>query len=74
MFETGAVTLLDRAELMNDEFADVTLAVTLDAGDPDVEATANRVLFSRKLRYLLSQFVRDSANLTVAHFGTFQQA
>ncbi|OLP87149.1 hypothetical protein AK812_SmicGene31666 [Symbiodinium microadriaticum] len=32
MLETGAVTLLDRAELMNDEFTDDTLAVALDAG------------------------------------------
>ena len=63
MLETGAVTLLDRAELMNDEFTDDTLAVALDMGDTDVEQTASRVLFSRKLYYLLSQLVRDSAKL-----------
>ena len=32
MFETGAVTLLDRAELMSDEFTDETLTVTFDTG------------------------------------------
>ena len=57
MFETGAVALLDRAELMTDEFTDDTLRVVLDTGDVDQDATASRVLFSRKLHYLLSQLV-----------------
>ena len=61
MFETGAVALLDAAEIRNDEFLDDNLAVTLDTGDVDAEATAARVLFSRKLHYLLSQLVKDSA-------------
>ena len=65
MFETGAVTLLDAAETRNDEFLDEHLAVTLDTGDVDAEATAARVLFSRKLHYLLSQLVKDSAKLIV---------
>ena len=65
MFETGAVTLLDAAEARNDEFLDDNLAVTLDTGDVDAEATAARVLFSRKLHYLLSQLVKDSAKLVV---------
>ena len=65
MFETGAVTLLDAAEIRNDEFLDEHLAVTLDTGDVDAEATAARVLFSRKLHYLLSQLVKDSAKLIV---------
>ena len=61
MFETGAVALLDRAEMMNDELTDETLQVILDTGDVDQDATAARVLFSRKLHYLLSQLVKDSA-------------
>ena len=65
MFETGAVTLLDAAEARNDEFLDDHLAVTLDTGDVDAEATAARVLFSRKLHYLLFQLVKDSAKLIV---------
>ena len=65
MLETGAITLLDRAELMNDEFTDDTLAVALDTGDPDVEQSASRVRFSRKLHYLSSQLVRDSAKRSV---------
>ena len=52
MFEIGAVTLFDRAELMNDEFIDEILEVIFDTGDPDVEQTANSVLFSRKLHFL----------------------
>ena len=52
MFETGAVTLMDRAELRADEFLDEHLQVTLDIGDADAEQTANRVLFSRKLHYV----------------------
>ena len=32
MFETGAVTLMDRAELRADEFPDEHLQVTLDTG------------------------------------------
>ena len=65
MFETGAVTLMDRAELRADEFFDEHLQVTLDTGDVDAEQTANRVLFSRKLHYLISQLVKDSAQLIV---------
>ena len=65
MFETGAVALLDAAEIRNDEFLDEHLAVTLDTGDVDADATAARVLFSRKLHYLLSQLVKDSAKLIV---------
>ena len=65
MFETGAVTLMDRAELRADAFLDEHLQVTLDTGDVDAEQTANRVLFSRKLHYLLSQLVKDSAKLIV---------
>ena len=65
MFETIAVTLMDRAELRAEEFLDEHLQVTLDTGDVDAEQTANRVLFSRKLHYLLSQLVRDSAKLIV---------
>ena len=65
MFETGAVALLDRAEMMNDELTDETLQVILDTGDVDQDATAARVLFSRKLHYLLSQLVKDSAKLVV---------
>ena len=63
MFETGAVTLMDRAELRTDEFLDEHLQVTLDTGDVDAKQTANRVRFSRKLHYLISQLVKDSANL-----------
>ena len=65
MFETGAVTLMDRAELRADEFLDEHLQVTLDTGDVDAEQTANRVLFSRKLHGLISQLVTDSAKLIV---------
>ena len=64
MFETGAVTLLDNAEACNDEFLDEHVGVTLEL-DVDAEATAARVLFSRKLRYLLSQLVKGSAQLIV---------
>ena len=64
MFETGAVTLMDRAELRADEFPDEHLQVTLDTG-VDAEQTANRVLSSRKLHYLISQLVKDSAKLVV---------
>ena len=63
MFETGAVTLMDRAELRAEEFLDEHLQVTLDTGDVDAEQTANRVLFSRKLHYLISQLVKDRRNL-----------
>ena len=65
MFEPSAVTLLERAELSADEYTDDTLTVVLDTGDIDPEATAARVLFSRKLHYLLSQLVKDSARLVV---------
>ena len=65
MFETGAVTLMDRAELRTDEFLDEHLQVALDTGHVDAAQTANRVLFSRKLHYLISQLVRDSAKLIV---------
>ena len=65
MFETGAVTLMDRAELRAEEFLDEHLQMTLDTGDVDAEQTANRVLFSRKLHYLLSQLVKDSVKLIV---------
>ena len=61
MFDKGAVTLMDRAELRADEFLDEHLQVTLDTGDVDAEQTANRVLFSRKLHYHVSQLVKDSA-------------
>ena len=68
MFEVGAVTLMEQAEVRTaaqGDFTDVDLNVTLDTGDPDLEATANRVLFSRKLHYLISQLVKDSAKLVV---------
>ena len=65
MFEAGAVTLLDNAEALTTEFTDAHLEVTLDTGDVDVDATRSRVLFSRKLHYLLSQLVKDSAKLVV---------
>ena len=65
MFETGAVALLDRAEMMTDELTDEALQVVLDTGDVDQDATAARVLFSRKLHYLLSQLVKDSAKFVV---------
>ena len=65
MFETGAVTLLDNAETSNDEFLDEHLNLTLDTGDVDADATAARVLFSRKVRYLFLQIVKDSAKLIV---------
>ena len=55
MLEKGAVSLMDRAELRADEFLDEHLQVTLDTGDVDAEQTANRVLYSRKLHYLISQ-------------------
>ena len=64
-FETVLVTLLDRVELMNDEFADETSLVVLDTGDPEEEATAFRLLFFRKLHYHLSQLVTDSGKLIV---------
>ena len=63
MFETGAVTLLDNAEARNDELLDEHLNVTLDTGDVDAEQTAARVLFSGKLRCLISELVKDSAKL-----------
>ena len=69
MFEVGAVTLMEQAEVRTaaqGDFTDVDLNVTLDTGDPDLEATANRVLFSRKLHYLISQLVKDSQNLLFA--------
>ena len=68
MFEVGAVTLMDQAEVRTPaqgDFTDVDLTVILETGDPDQEATANRVLFSRKLHYLISQLVKDSAKLVV---------
>ena len=65
MFEPSAVTLLDRAEMSAGEYTDETLQVVLDTGDLDADATAQRVLFSRKLHYLLSQLVKDSARLVV---------
>ena len=46
MFETGAVTLLGRAEWMNDEITDETLEVQLDTGGPDVEQSANNTFLS----------------------------
>ena len=51
MFETGAVTLMGRAELRADELLDehLNLQVALDTGDVDAEQTANRVLFSQKV-------------------------
>ena len=56
------MTLLDRAERTTDEFLDELWQVTLDTGDVDAEQTANQVFFSRKLHYLTSQLVKDSAN------------
>ena len=47
MFETGAVTLMDRAELRAEEFLDEHLQMTLDTGDVDAEQTANRVSFDK---------------------------
>ena len=68
--KNGLGTLLDTAGLMNGEFSDETLEVQLDTGDPDEEQTANRVLFSRKLLYLLSHRIRDSAKLIVDRMRT----
>ena len=65
MFEASAVTLLDRAERRTDVFRDEHLQVTLDAGDVDVEQSANRLLFPRKLHDSISQLVKDSAKLIV---------
>eukprot|EP00439_Symbiodinium_sp_Y106_P076225 s1078_g15.t1 len=65
MFETGAVTFMDRAELRADEFLDEHLQVTVDTGDVIAEQTANRGLFSRMLHYLISQLVKDSGKLIV---------
>ena len=45
MFETGAVTLMDRAELRAEEFLDEHLQVTLDTGDVDAEQTAEPSTF-----------------------------
>eukprot|EP00439_Symbiodinium_sp_Y106_P025901 s3079_g3.t1 len=56
---------MDRAELRADEFRDEHLQVTLGTGDVDAEQTANRILFFRKLHYLISQLVKDSAKLIV---------
>ena len=72
MFDKGAVTLMDRAELRADEFLDEHLQVTLDTGDVDAEQTANRVLFSRKLHYHVSQLVKDSAKRRHP-FGTWRR-
>ena len=60
--------MMDQAEVRTPaqgDFTDVDLTVILETGDPDQEATANRVLFSRKLHYLISQLVKDSAKLVV---------
>ncbi|CAE7366017.1 unnamed protein product, partial [Symbiodinium sp. CCMP2456] len=68
MFEVGAVTLMDRAETRTPaqgDFGDKDLQVVLDTGDVDAEQTASRVLFSRKLHYLIAQLVKDSAKLVV---------
>ena len=68
MFEVGAVTLMERAEArtpLQGDFTDDDLQVTLDTGDVDREQSASRVLFSRKLHYLISQLVKDSAKLVV---------
>ncbi|OLP93880.1 hypothetical protein AK812_SmicGene24159 [Symbiodinium microadriaticum] len=59
---------MDQAEVrtaLQGDFTDADLTVTLDTGDADAETTANRVLFSRKLHYLISQLVKDSAKLVV---------
>ena len=64
-FEPSAVTILDHVEILAAEYTDADLNVFLDTGDIDEDRSARRVLFSRKLHYLLSQLTEDSARLVV---------
>ena len=66
MFDSTSVSTLERIEQNpTREITDDDMTVMLDALDVDQEATANRVLFSRKLHYLLAQLVKESARLVV---------
>ena len=63
MFETSAIGVLDRVEGRAEPIQDEDLAITLDTGDPDVEASRKAVTFSRKLHYLLASLTTDTARL-----------
>ena len=66
MFDSTSVSTLERIEENpTREITDDDMTVMLDALDVDQEATAKRVLFSRKLHYLLAQLVKESARLVV---------
>ena len=66
MFESASVSTLERIEENpTQEITDDDMTVMLDALDVDQEATAKRVLFSRKLHYLLAQLVKESARLVI---------
>ena len=65
MFEQTAVQLLEQAEVSPNAITDAHLQVTLADGTADADATRNRVTFSRKMHYLLSNLTRDSARLVV---------
>ena len=66
MFEPQALDALDRAEQAVATLTDVDLRVTLDDDETvDQEATDRRVLFSKRLHYLLAQLCKDSARLVV---------
>ena len=66
MFEPQALDALDRAEQAVATLTDTDLRVTLDDDETvDQEATDRRVLFSKRLHYLLAQLCKDSARLVV---------
>ena len=54
MFETSATGALDKVEGRAEPIQDEDLAITLDTGDPDEEASRNAVTVSQKLHYLLA--------------------
>ena len=66
MFDSTSDSTLERIEENpTREITDDDMTVMLDALDVDQEATAKRVLFSRKLHYLLAHLVKESARLVV---------
>ena len=66
MFDSISVSTLGRIEENpTREIEDDDMTVMLDAFDVNAEATAKRVLFSRRLHYLLVQLLKESARLVV---------
>ena len=65
VFETSAIGVLDRVEGRAEPVQDEDLAlITLETGDPDVEASRKAVTFSRKPHHLLTNLTTDTARQT----------